>query len=155
MKFTKFGMIDPFWPVGTKLIFKNLCITQMIAKYNIDIDNIAQRSDEELVITDPLFPPVDDELTKTSFKNEHKTSSLASEDFWDEYHVKQKRDWYLHHNAMSTYMEEHTNIISPDRTDRLVMLDLGCGTSTLSSMMIYKYKSNLNMFRELCFTQTT
>lgn len=127
----------------------------MIAKYKIDIDNIAQRSDEELVITDPLFPPVDDELTKTSFKNEHKTSSLASEDFWDEYHVKQKRDWYLHHNAMSTYMEEHTNIISPDRTDRLVMLDLGCGTSTLSSMMIYKYKSNLNMFRELCFTQTT
>ena len=93
-------------------------------------------------ITDPIFPPVDDEMTETAFNALNSSGNqLSSETFWDQYHEKTKRDWFMDYNTVATYLEEHTDINNPDRSNNLAILDLGCGTSTLASMMLFKYKS--------------
>ena len=93
-------------------------------------------------ITDPVFPPVDQEQTEKIFNQSNSAGNqLASETFWDDYHEKNKRDWFMDYNTVATYLEEHTEISNVDRSKKLSILDLGCGTSTLASMMLFKYKS--------------
>ena len=109
--------------------------------YDFNIDDIAVRIGDDMKITDPVFPPVDQELTEKIFNQSNSAGNqLASETFWDDYHEKNKRDWFMDYNTVSTYLEEHTEISNVDRSKKLSILDLGCGTSTLASMMLFKYK---------------
>jgi hypothetical protein len=66
---------------------------------------------------------------------------LAKEEFWDKYHGTQTKDWFLNHANSTTYLKEHTEIANTERTEKLVIMDLGCGTSTLAAMLLYNYKS--------------
>jgi len=110
--------------------------------HDFNIDNIAVRSGDNMKITDPVFPPVDEEMTENAFDALNSAGNqLSSETFWDQYHEKNKRDWFMDYNTVATYLEEHTDIKNPDRSNKLAILDLGCGTSTLASMMLFKYKN--------------
>jgi len=70
---------------------------------------------------------------------------LADEQFWDNYHKDKNRDWFLNHTLMGEYLAEHT-VLGGERSGRLCILDLGCGTSTLSTMLMYKYKGNIYIY---------
>jgi len=112
-------------------------------KQPIDIDGHIVRSsgDESLTLDEPPKHQPDSNVAAKVFREMfigYKPSSLAQEEFWDKYHTDQNRDWYLNHTHVTKYLEEHT-ALSTQRGVKLNVLDLGCGTSTVSLMLAYGY----------------
>lgn len=109
-------------------------------EYSIDIPEILTRSsDGKLAIIEPKYPRPNPEITE-NFSYDGKIIPLAKEDFWDNYHRKQKQDWFLNQNQALAFIQSHTELADSERVRRLTVLDVGTGTSTLLLRIIFTMK---------------
>ena len=109
--------------------------------HDIDIPDVLSRKESgALKIEDLKYPPPNPQITK-SYSTDLDSIPLAKEDFWDGYHRKQKQDWFLNQNQALEFIKRHTDIANSERTEKMTVLDLGAGTSTLILRIIFMMKS--------------
>ena len=109
--------------------------------YDIDIPDVISRTKSDaLKIEDLKYPPPNPQITK-SYSTDLDSIPLAKEDFWDGYHRKQKQDWFLNQNQALEFIKRHSQIADSERTEKITVLDLGAGTSTLMLRIIFMMKS--------------
>lgn len=124
------------------ILFPDLKFDPENPKYcDIDIpDVISRRESDALKIEDLKYPPPNPQITK-NYSTDLDSIPLAKEDFWDGYHRKQKQDWFLNQNQALEFIKRHTKIADNERKDKITVLDLGAGTSTLILRIIFMMKS--------------
>jgi len=80
--------------------------------------------------------------------NEMSLTKLAKLTFWEEFHQNGKNDWFLDHTQVFQILKEdvrlmpHLDESAPSK--KLNIIDLGCGTSAVGSVLVAKFK-NVNI----------
>ena len=100
-------------------------------------------------ILDPLVAKVDPEKSYFHSKNPTEAApDLAKNSFWESFHKKGQKDWFIETKDVVKELLEEEALKSRFGSEamhstKITVLDLGCGTSTLGATLAAKFKCKI------------
>lgn len=115
------------------------------------VNGIVQRKNGEISLLSKQTQAVSAEKTREIAVNSNEMSltKLARLSFWENFHQTGKNDWFLTHTQVFDVLKEEkalANHLSYSKEDslvspeRLAIVDIGCGTSAVGSVLAVKLK---------------
>jgi len=115
------------------------------------VNGIVQRKNGEINLLSKQTEAVSEEKTREIAVNSNEMSltKLARLSFWENFHQTGKNDWFLTHTQVFDVLKEEkglANHLSYSKEDslvspeRLAIVDIGCGTSAVGSVLAVKLK---------------
>ena len=116
---------------------------------NFTIESVLNATEGEIKILDPVISKVDAE--KTHFKSKNPTETcpdLAKNSFWESFHKKGQKDWFIETKDVVKQLLDEDEFSTRSGSnevpsDRITVMDIGCGTSTLGAALAAKFKCKI------------
>jgi len=114
---------------------------------NFTIESVLNVTEGEIEILGPVISKVDPEKTHFKSKNPTETApDLAKNSFWESFHKKGQKDWFIETKDVVKQLldeDELSNRFGNKEipSEKITVMDIGCGTSTLGATLAAKFKS--------------